>query len=82
MGVQKDMKYLAIAIVTLGMLLCDTSVTEAGIFRNRVRWSQRNNGAGILPYWSPGMAIGWFGQGMGGPRMVWRGDWVPARAIR
>jgi len=75
------MKYLMIGIVTLGMLLCDTSVTEAGIFRNRVRWSQRNNGVGIFPYWSPGAIMGLIGQNRG-PRMVYRGDWVPARAMR
>ena len=68
------MKYLIAAIV-LAISLSIAAPAEAGIFFNRGRLSQRNNGAGILPYWSPGALRGLWSQNRG-PRLVWRGDWV------
>ena len=68
------MKYLIAAIIAVSMLSF-TAEADAGIFFNRTRLTQRNNGAGILPYWSPGAFRGLWSQNRG-PRMVWRGDWV------
>ncbi len=36
----------------------------------------------VISFWSPGILVGWFTQGTGGPRMVHRGDWVPISELR
>jgi len=45
------------------------------------RLRDRNNGAGVFKYWSPGAIMGLMGQNSG-PPMVWRGDWVPRQELR
>ena len=36
----------------------------------------------VISYWSPGVFKDWFTQGSGGPKMAWRGDWVPAHMVK
>lgn len=74
MGVPNRMKFLAIALLCAAFSCSFTADADAGIFRNRP--ARR----GML--WSPGILLPMITQNMGGPRMVWRGDWVPAHMVK